>query len=111
MVNNSYLIMEIPNINLRDLNEIILKKYMLETKENKQALCWEIIFRTFREMKIKADVDARINAAYKVLNRSIEINEKFEKYELCNLLKDIQIELKNKDLIEKLHQTAKSEIQ
>lgn len=95
--------MDISHINIRNLNEMILREYMSETKENKRALCWGIIFRTFGEMKIKADVDARINAAYKVLSRSIEINEKEEKYELCALLKDIQIELKDKDLVEKLN--------
>jgi len=96
---------------IQNLNSIILAKYVLSSKQDRQALCWEIIFRTFKEMKIRADVDARIVAARYVLERSIHINEDREQYELCALLKDIKIELDNKDVIEKLHQTAKSEIQ
>jgi hypothetical protein len=96
---------------IQNLNSIILAKYVLFPKQDRQALCWEIIFRTFKEMKIMADVDARIVAAQNVLERSIRINEDREQYELCALLKDIKIELDNKDVIEKLHQTAKSEIQ
>lgn len=77
-----------PAISVRQLGLDL--NYLNLEPEQKKALCENIITKALGSMKLLVSTDVQIESMKRVIQNSIEYNESEERYEYCQILKDIQ---------------------